>query len=215
MIKLYNYFRSSTSYRVRIALHLKGLAFEYIPVHLLRGGGEQHLPEFLQRNPQELVPTLEEGSTVISQSLAIMLYLEQRYPNPPLLPTDAVLRAYVHQIALMVACEMHPLCNLRVLNYLSQELSANDSSKKEWIHQWTNMGLSALETLLKNASWHGRFCVGDTPTLADCCLVPQLANARRFGIDVNVYPTLLAVEDHCLQLEAFQRAQPNCQIDAE
>lgn len=215
MLKLYNYFRSSTSYRVRIALHLKKLPFEYIPVHLLRHGGEQHSESFRQHNPQELVPTLQDGDVFISQSLAIMEYLEERYPFPALLPSDSILRAHTRQLMLMVACEMHPLCNLRVLQYVSTTLDQTDKARLTWIHHWTQLGLQALEEILIAAPWRGSFCIGDQPTLADCCLIPQLANARRFNLDLNPFPTLLAIEKTCDQLAEFRLARPDCQVDAE
>lgn len=218
MLKLYNYFRSSTSYRVRIVLHLKSLPFEYIPVHLLRNGGEQHSAAFHQRNPQELVPTLQDGDVLISQSLAIMEYLEECYPMPALLPEDAGLRAHIRQLMLMMACEMHPLCNLRVLQYLSTEVVQEahaDAESSAWIQHWTQKGLQALEEILARSTWRGAFCVGDQATLADCCLVPQLAHARRFKVDLTSFPTLLEIEKACHQLAGFRLAAPECQIDTE
>lgn len=218
MLKLYNYFRSSTSYRVRIVLHLKGLPFEYIPVHLLRNGGEQHSVSFHQRNPQELVPTLQDGDVLLSQSLAIMEYLEECYPIPALLPEDAGLRAHIRQLMLMMACEMHPLCNLRVLQYLSTEVvqeAQADEVSSAWIQHWTKMGLQALEEILSRSTWRGAFCVGDQVTLADCCLIPQLAHARRFKVDLTSFPTLLEIEKACHQLAGFRLAAPESQIDAE
>lgn len=218
MLKLYNYFRSSTSYRVRIVLHLKGLPFEYIPVHLLRNGGEQHSVSFHQRNPQELVPTLQDGDVLISQSLAIMEYLEECYPMPALLPEDAGLRAHIRQLMLMMACEMHPLCNLRVLQYLSTEVvqeAQADEVSSAWMQHWTKMGLQALEEILLRSTWRGAFCVGDQVTLADCCLIPQLAHARRFRVDLTSFPTLLEIEKACHQLAGFRLAAPESQIDAE
>ena len=218
MLKLYNYFRSSTSYRVRIALHLKGLTFEYVPVHLLRNGGEQHSASFHQRNPQELVPTLQDGDVFISQSLAIMEYLEECYPTPALLPEGAQLRAHVRQLMLMMACEMHPLCNLRVLQYLSANVvqeNQTDAVNLAWISHWTQMGLQALEEILSRSLWRGAFCVGDHATLADCCLIPQLANARRFKVELAPFPTLLAIEKTCHELVGFRLAAPSVQMDAE
>ncbi|MCC7006763.1 MAG: maleylacetoacetate isomerase [Ottowia sp.] len=214
MIKLYGYFRSSTSYRVRIALHLKKIAFEPIPIHLLRSGGEQHHLDFLRINPQALVPVLEDNGVVISQSLAIIEYLDERYPDYPLLPTDPALRARVRQLALMIACEMHPLCNLRVQNYLSSTLALSDQTRNDWSQHWIRSGLSALEANVVDAK-PSQFCVTDQVTLADCCLIPQLANARRFHVDVTPFPKLLAIEQRCLTLPAFQQAHPDMQIDAE
>lgn len=213
MMKLYNYFRSSASYRVRIALYLKGTPFEYIPVHLIEDGGAQHTAVFRQRNPQSLVPVLEDGSVVLSQSLVILEYLEERYPSPSLLPKDAVLRAHARQIALSIACEMQPLCNLRVLQYLSSPLALSDLAKESWLQHWLMLGLQALEALMVRADWRGKFCVGDEPSLADCCLIPQLFTARRFNFDLAAFPTLLQIEQHCQALEAFQLAHPERQPD--
>ena len=213
MIKLYNYFRSSASYRVRIALYLKGIPFEYIPVHLVEDGGKQYTAAFRQRNPQSLVPVLEDGSVVLSQSLVILEYLEERYPSPSLLPKDAVLRARARQIALTIACEMQPLCNLRVLQYLSAPLALPDSAKEDWSQHWLMLGFQALEALMARADWRGKFCVGDEPSLADCCLIPQLFTARRFNFDLAAFPTLLQIEQHCQALEAFQLAHPHRQPD--
>lgn len=218
MLKLYNYFRSSTSYRVRIVLHLKGLPFEYVPVHLLRHGGEQHQASFHQHNPQELVPTLQDGDVLISQSLAIMEYLEERYPTPALLPEAAQLRAHIRQLMLMMACEIHPLCNLRVLQYLATKVVSDkqtDVVTSAWIHHWSSLGLQALEELLSRSLWRGTFCVGDQVTLADCCLIPQLAHARRFKVELAAFPTLLEIEQACHQLAGFRLAAPEVQIDTE
>ena len=213
MMKLHNYFRSSASYRVRIALYLKGIPFEYIPVHLIEDGGAQHTTVFRQRNPQSLVPVLEDGAVVLSQSLVILEYLEERYPNPSLLPKDSALRAHARQIALSIACEMQPLCNLRVLQYLSTPLALPDAAKEGWSQHWLTLGLQALEAWMVRADWRGKFCVGNEPGLADCCLIPQLFTARRFNIDLTAFPTLLEIEQHCQALEAFQLAHPSCQPD--
>ncbi|TKC87923.1 maleylacetoacetate isomerase [Trinickia terrae] len=214
-MRLFNYFRSSSSYRVRIACNLKGLAYEYLPVHLNRNGGEQFGDRFTTLNPQQLVPLLEDGDTRIAQSLAMLEYLDERYPDVPLLPRDPAARAQVRQTALYIACEMHPLNNLRVLKFLTGELGLSDAQKQRWIVHWLETGLTALDTQLRDAPGRGAFCFGDTPTLADCCLVPQLFNARRFGVDVSAYPTLHAVDQVCEQIEAFRRAHPSCQPDAE
>jgi maleylpyruvate isomerase len=214
-MRLYNFFRSSASYRVRIAFRLKGLDYEYRAVHLSRGGGEQRAPAFREVNPQSLVPALEDGPLRLTQSLAIIEYLEELYPQPPLLPRSSSERARVRALALSIACEIHPLNNLRVLNYLTQELGASPEAKTQWYRHWVALGLEALEAELARSPFAGRFCHGDTPGLADCCLVPQLFNARRFDCDLKSYPTLLAIEESCLALEAFRDAAPERQPDAE
>lgn len=212
---LHNYFRSSSAYRVRIALHLKGLPFTYAAVHLGRDGGEQFLPAFSARNPQQLVPVLSDGGVDISQSLAIIEYLDEMYPAPPLLPAAPRGRARVRQLALSMACDIHPLNNLRVLKYLAGPLGAGESAKAAWISHWHHTGLTALETELARDPGRGRFCVGDAPTMADCCLVPQLFAARRFGLDLSPFPTLLAIDAACQQLPAFELAHPGRQPDSE
>jgi maleylacetoacetate isomerase len=213
---LHSYFRSSAAYRVRIALAWKGLAPEVVPVHLTRGGGEQHSPEHLARNPQGLVPVLElDDGTFLPQSLAIVEYLEETHPEPPLLPRRAVERARVRSLALHVACEIHPLNNLRVLAYLTGTLGITQEQRLAWYRHWVETGLDALESRLARESATGRFCHGDAPTLADVCLVPQIYNARRFGSDPARWPTAARVEAACLELEAFDRARPEVQRDAE
>lgn len=214
-MKLYNYFRSSASYRVRIALNLKGLGYDYLPVHLRRNGGEQLAPAFRARNPHALVPVLETGSHQLTQSLAIIEYLDETHPDPPLLPGAALDRARVRALALDVACEIHPLNNLRVLAYLERELGTSGEAKAAWYRHWVALGLGALETQLAGNSQTGQFCHGDRPTLADCCLVPQLYNARRFNCDLTSYPTLRAIELNCNALPAFRDAAPENQPDAE
>jgi maleylacetoacetate isomerase/maleylpyruvate isomerase len=212
---LYTFFRSSAAYRVRIALNLKGLAYEALPVHLSRGGGEQHAPAYRKLNPQSLVPVLQDGERALAQSLAIMEYLEEVYPLPPLLPENPAARARVRSLALAIACEIHPLNNTRVLSYLSGPMGLGDEAKRTWYHHWIALGLGALEARLAAERETGSFCHGDAPGLADCCLVPQLANARRFKCDVSPYPTLLRIEKNCQALDAFQRAAPDLQPDAE
>ena len=214
-MKLYSYFRSSASYRVRIALNLKGLAYETVPVHLTRGGGQQLAPGFRKLNPQALVPVLEDGERVLTQSLAIIEYLDEVHPQTPLLPQDPAARARVRALALAVACDLHPLNNLRVLNYLSGPMGLGDDAKRTWYHHWIAEGLGALEASLASDRETDKFCHGDAPGLADCCLVPQLANAYRLKCDVSPYPTLLKIEKHCQALEAFRRAAPDRQPDAE
>jgi len=214
-VKLYGFFRSSASYRVRIALNLKGLSYEQASVHLSRGGGEQFAAAFRQLNAQALVPVLQDGERVLAQSLAIMEYLEEVHPQPPLLPKNPAARACVRALALAIACEIHPLNNLKVLNYLTGPMGLSNDTRNTWYHHWIAEGLQALEARLAAERETGRFCHGDTPGLADCCLVPQLANARRFKCDVALYPTLLKIEANCQALEAFQRAAPDKQPDAE
>lgn len=212
---LYGYFRSSASYRVRIALHLKGLPYETIPVHLLKQGGQQFTPEFSAINPQSQVPILDDGGDRLGQSLAILEYLEESYPTPALLPATPLQRAHVREVAQVIACDIHPLNNLRVLRMLKHQLHITDEAKQAWIHHWINLGFAALETRLRNDPQRGAFCHGDQPTLADCCLIPQIFNARRFEVDMTPYPTLNAIDAACNALEAFQLAQPSAQPDAE
>ena len=217
-LTLYTYFRSSASFRVRIALNLKGLAYESVPVHLLNHGGEQHAAPYAALNPAQLVPALVDGAhagLVLGQSLAIMEYLDEAYPGTPaLLPTTAPERARVRALAQTVACEIHPLNNLRVVQYLERELQVDEAARATWNRHWMTLGFTALEALLTNSPHTGVFCHGDTPTLADCCLVPQLTNARRFATPLEAFPTLLRVEAACLALDAFQRALPAVQPDA-
>lgn len=214
-MKLYNFFRSSASYRVRIALNLKGLRYEYQSIHLRRGGGEQYTSEYKAINPQSLVPSLEENGRVLTQSLAILEYLEERYPHPPLLPRDPADRATVRAMALAVACETHPLQNTRVLNYLKNTLHHSEEETQAWCRHWVEVGLAALEQLVVAVPEHSNFCFGDTPTIADLCLVPQLYNARRFGCDLSLFPTLVEIDETCRVLPAFANAAPEKQPDAE
>ena len=214
-MRLLNYFRSSASYRVRIACNLKGLPYEYVPIHLNRNGGEQFGPEFSELNPQQLVPLLQDGGALVAQSMAILEYLEERYPDAPLLPSDILARAQVRQIAQYIACDVHPLNNLRVLKFLTSGLQLNEDQKTRWVVHWLETGLSALESQLKQSSTRGAFCFGDTPTFADCCLIPQLFNAKRFGVDIKRFATLSAIEKNCQEMEAFRLAQPGLQPDAE
>ena len=213
-MKLYTFFRSSASYRVRIALNLKGLAYEQIPIHLRRRGGEQFAASYKTINPQALVPALEDNGRIVTQSLAIIEYLEERYPKPPLLPADPADRALVRSMALVVACEIHPIQNLRVLVHLKNHLQQSEDDLNRWARHWIDLGLTALEQMTATPK-HGKFCFDDTPTLADICLVPQLVNARRFGCDLSAYPTLLQIEKACIALPAFVNAAPEKQPDAE
>ena len=212
-MKLYSYFRSSAAYRVRIALALKGLAYDYIPIHLLKG--EQRADAYREVNPQALVPTLVDERGTWTQSLAIIEYLDEKHPNPPLLPATAEERARVRAIALAIACEIHPLDNTRVLQYLMQTLGLGEETKNEWYRHWIELGFTALEARLAGDAATGTFCHGDTPTLADICLVPQLANARRVTMALDKYPTLLRIEAACHALPAFAAAAPARQPDAQ
>ena len=212
---LYTYFRSSAAYRVRIALNLKGLTATQIPVHLVRDGGEHLKPEYKAINPQGLVPVFGEDGMRVSQSLAILEYLEEKYPATPLLPSALADRAYVRQLGLVIACEIHPINNLRVLKYLTGTLGVADAAKSDWIKHWIAQGFEALEAEITAAGKAGGFCFGDTPTLADCCLVPQVFNARRFEVDLSPYPTLVAIDKRCAALPAFQQAHPSAQADAQ
>jgi maleylpyruvate isomerase len=213
-MKLYTYFRSSAAYRVRIALGLKGLVPEMIPVHLLRSGGEQHTSEYLAINRQGLVPALDDNGTLVTQTMAICEYLEERYPDRPLLPAGAISRSRVRAIALSIACEIHPLNNLRVLSYLTTTLGITEAQKLAWYHHWIQIGFTAMEAQLASESATGQYCHGDTPTLADVFLVPQMANARRFDVDLSEFPTLLRIDAACRELPAFIAAAPQNQADA-
>ncbi len=213
-MKLYDYFRSSAAYRVRIALNVKGLAPERAFVHLRRNA--QREDDYLALNPQGLVPALlTDGGAVLAQSLAIIEYLEETHPSPPLLPGDAAARARVRGIALQIACDIHPLDNLRVLRYLLHTVGVTEEQKDAWYKYWIDVGLEALEIQLSRDAATGRFCHGDAPTLADVCLVPQLANARRVAMDLSPYPTLVRIEAACRALPAFAAAEPSRQPDAE
>lgn len=214
-MKLYTFFRSSASYRVRIALNLKGLAYEQAPIHLRRGGGEQFSAAYKRINPQALVPALEDNGRVFTQSLAIIEYLEEKYPNPPLLPAAAADRALVRSMAMVIACEVHPIQNLRVLTLVKREYQQTDEQVNQWARHWIDLGLSALEQMILAQPNRGKFCFGDTPTLADICLVPQLGNARRYGCDLAQYPTIVSIEKNCVTIPAFANAAPEKQPDAE
>ena len=217
---LYTYFRSSAAYRVRIALGLKGLEPEKHFVHLAKGGGQQHSPEYRALNPQGRVPflidRLSDGSDVkLSQSLAIIEYLDETHPQPPLLPKDAAGRARVRQIALAIAADIQPLQNLAVTQRLEREMGVDQAGRDAWVRHWIDLGLSALETTLARDGATGRYCHGDAPTLADCCLVPQMFAARRFGAAIDRWPTLLRIDAECAKLPAFAAAAPAAQPDAE
>jgi maleylacetoacetate isomerase/maleylpyruvate isomerase len=211
LMKLYNYFRSSASFRVRIALALKGLDYDYASVHLVKGGGQQFAAEFKAMNPAALVPVLDDDGTVLTQSLAIIEYLDETRPQPPLLPADAAGRARTRAIA----CEIHPLNNLRVLGYLSKTLGVSEEEKSAWYRHWVETGLATVEAMLAGDPRTGSCCHGDMPTLADICLVPQIFNAQRFNARLDHVPTVMRIHEHCLTLPAFARSVPALQPDAE
>lgn len=212
-MRLYTYFRSGTSHRVRIALNLKGLPHEQVAVHLVKG--EQRHEDYLALNPQGLLPLLEDGPVRISQSLAIIEYLEGTHPEPPLLPADPVGQARVRSLALVCACEMHPLNNLRVLRYLKEPLGLDPEGRDAWCRYWMEQGFAALEARLAKEPETGRFCHGDRPSLADVCLVPQVVSSARWGTDLAPYPTVRRIHEACMALEPFVRAMPGNQPDAE
>jgi len=214
-LRLYTYWRSSAAFRVRIALNLKGLAYESVPKHLLREGGEQRMADYLALNPQGLVPGLEHDGAFIAQSLAICEYLEEIQPEPPLLPGRAQDRALVRSMALAVACDIHPLNNLRVLQYLRSEFGQGEDAVNRWIRHWIGQGFVALEGWIGRHSVDGRHCYGAGVTLADVFLVPQVFNARRFALDLAPFPRLAAVSAHLEGLPAFAAARPEVQPDAE
>jgi maleylacetoacetate isomerase/maleylpyruvate isomerase len=212
-VKLYTYFRSSAAFRVRIALNLKGLAYQPVFVHLARG--EHRKPDYSSVNAQALLPTLElDDGTRLSQSLAIMEYLEEQHPRPPLLPGDALDKARVRALADLVACEIHPLNNLRVLQHLKRALGQNEDQVNAWYRHWIADGLAKFEAELARGK-NSKFCYGDAPTIADCCLVPQIFNAKRYNCELGAYPTTVRVFEQCMKLDAFDRAQPSKQPDAE
>ena len=211
-MKLYTYFRSSAAFRVRIALNLKGLDYQPTFVHLAKG--EHRKPEYAAVNPQGLLPALEVDGARLAQSIAIMEYLEEAHPQPPLLPKHPLERARVRSLSLIVACEIHPLNNPRVLNYVKNTLGHGQEEVDAWYRHWIADGLAKLEAELGRPGT-GRHCHDDAPSMADCCLVPQIFNAQRFACDLKPYPTVMRVFDACMQLDAFVRAQPDKQPDAE
>ena len=212
-MKLYNYYRSSAAYRVRIALNLKGISWQHVGVHLLKA---QHRSEdYLKLNPAGLVPSLvADDGAVLTQSLAIMEYVDERMPNvAPLLPKGALDRAHVRALALLLTCDVHPLNNVRVLNYLTNELGVTTDQKNAWIAHWMTLGLDAFEKLLEQSGSSGHFCFDSMPTLADCVLVPQVFSARRFNVDLSQFPRIVAIDALCNTLPAFIRANPKNQPD--
>jgi maleylpyruvate isomerase len=212
-MKLYSYFRSSAAYRVRIALALKGLDYEYVSVQIAKG--RQFEAAFAELNAQNLVPVLEDAHKLLYQSLAIIQYLDETYPEPRILPTDRFERNRVRSLALIVACEIHPLNNLRVLKYLTDVLKVTEEQKNAWYHHWVTTGFTALEHRLATEPQTGRFCHGDKPGFADISLVPQVANARRFKVDLAPFPTIVRIDAACNEIEAFRKAAPGVQPDAE
>lgn len=212
-MKLYSYFRSSAAYRVRIALNVKQLKYEYIAKHLTRN--EQRGADYLEINPQGFVPALEHEGKLITQSVAIIEYLDEVFPSPPLLPKEPASRAAVRAMALLIACDIHPLNNLRVLNYLKGPLSQGGDAIGDWYKHWIAEGFGALEALIAKQSTSGRYCFGDEATLADVLLVPQVANSRRYKMDLSSYPTLQKITAHLESLPAFVAARPEAQPDAE
>ena len=213
-MKLYTFFRGSSPFRVRIALNLKGLAYEPAFVHLAKG--EQRMPPYGAINPQSLVPALVlDDGHVLTQSLAIIEYLDETFPQPRLIPEDALGRARVRALSLIVACEIHPLNNARTLAHLRKAMNQTDEQVNAWYRHWVADGLAKVEASLAHFPGSGRFCHGDAPTMADCCLIPQVFNAKRFDCDTQPYPTVMRIFDECMKLEAFDRAQPAKQPDAE
>ncbi|MSQ63949.1 MAG: maleylacetoacetate isomerase [Betaproteobacteria bacterium] len=211
-MKLHTYFRSSAAFRVRIALNLKGLAYVPAFVHLPRG--EHRAPTYGAINPQALVPTLDDGGRLLTQSLAIIEYLDETHPKPRLLPGDALSRARVRSLAMLIACEIHPVNNLRILQHLKRALGQNDEQVNAWYRHWIADGFQKLEAELSRGAT-GDYCHGDAPTIADCCLVPQVFNAQRYQCDTSPFPTVMRVFGECMKLDAFDRAQPSKQPDAE
>jgi maleylacetoacetate isomerase len=212
-MKLYTFFRSSAAFRVRIALNLKGLQYDSLPKHFARN--EHRTPEYLALNPQGLIPALAVDGAVLSQSVAIIEYLNDRHPTPPLLPADPLDRAHVRSMTLAIACDIHPLNNLRVLNYLRNELAQDDDGVGIWYRHWVSEGFRGLELQARELSAAGRYCFGDAVSLADVLLVPQMYNARRFKTDLSPFPTLLAITTHLESLPGFAAARPEVQPDAQ
>ncbi|MDO9404827.1 MAG: maleylacetoacetate isomerase [Polaromonas sp.] len=214
-MELFTYFRSSASWRVRIAMNLKGLSPQQQFIHLTKNGGMQNAGDFAALNPEHLVPVLRDGDETLTQSLAILEYLEERHPEPALLPAAAGDRAWVRALSLQIACDIHPLNNLRVLQYIERTLGLPADAKQAWITHWVTAGFTALEAHLSRSARTGLCCFGDTPTMADCCLAPQVFNARRFQVNLDAYPTIVRIDAHLAQLDAFRAAVPASQPDAE
>lgn len=215
MIEFFGYFRSSAAYRCRIAFNLKGIDYDFKSIHLRRGGGEQKSASYRALNPQALVPTLKVGDLKLGQSLAIIEWLDETYPEPYLLPRDIDLRARVRAFSQIIACDIHPLQNLRVLQHIEAEYGVDQSGKNEWCARWIGDGLTACEALIAEQPTNAKFCFGDEPGLADICLVPQVFSAHRFQVDVSKMPNLIRIYEACQSLPAFLDAAPNQQPDAE
>jgi len=213
-LDLYSYFRSSAAYRVRIALNLKDLPVNIIPIHLIKDGGQQLSPAYRSLNPDGLIPALVDNGAVVHQSLAIIEYLEEIHPTPALLPATPLDRAYVRALALQIACDVHPLNNMRVLKYLKR-LNIDDEARDTWYRHWIELGFAAMEIRLANDARTGDFAFGNTPTIADICIVPQVFNAKRFSVDMEPFPIISRISDNALQLAAFTNAAPAAQPDAE
>jgi len=215
MIKLYGYWRSTAAYRVRLALNIKQISYSQESVHLVKDGGEQHQPDYRSLNPQGLVPTLVDDGVTIGQSLAILEYLEEKYTQRPLLPSAPAERALVRQLCQVIACDLHPLNNLRVLKYLSNDLKVSDDEKTKWYHHWLDLGFKAFDSLLEKQDSGDSYCFGGELSLADVCLIPQIYNANRFGFSMDAYPRLNQINQNCLKLTRFRDAMPENQPDAE
>ena len=213
-LRLHSYWRSSAAYRVRIGLKLKGLEYEIAPVHLVRDGGDQHRAGYDEVNPSRAVPVLAHGGHTLRQSLAILEYLDEVWPQPALLPAAPHERQRARALAQLVACDIHPLNNLRVMQYLERDWSVPQPEREAWIAHWMMQGFAAFETLLAREGGGAAFCVGDAPGFADCCLIPQVYNARRYGVDLAPYPNIVRIDAACLALPAFDAARPERQPDA-
>jgi len=213
-LTLYSYFRSSAAYRVRIVLGLKDLDYDQVAIHLVRNGGEHHAPSYLAINPQGLVPSLKHDEAILTQSTAICEYIDKVWPDPALLPRAPLQRAYVRSLMAAIACDIHPINNLRVLRYLTDTIGVSEEQKLAWYRHWVLDGFAALESLITSHGYAGRYCCGDTVGLADAYLVPQIYNARRFNIDLAAFPRLTAIDLACGELTAFQAAHPDRQPDS-
>lgn len=208
-MKLYDYYRSTACFRVRILLNLKNISYEKLPIHLVNNGGEQHLDNYRSVNPQELVPTLVDGNFHLSQSLAIIEYLDELYPSPSIFPKSLQEKTRAREIAYIIACDMHPLNNLRVLKYQREYYHASDEDIQKWYHTWLDKGFHALEIKLEQIDRLKDVCVGDTISIADLCLIPQIYNAHRFNFSLEKYPIMSKINQYCMSLEAFKKAYPN------
>ncbi len=213
MYLLHDYFRSSAAYRVRIALNYKQLPYQLHQIHLVKNGGEQHSQEYKKLNPQGRVPTLQQGDLTLTQSLAILEYLEETHPEPAILPTEPLKRAKARSLAYIIACDVHPLNNLAVLQYLKKELAVSDQAKQDWYAHWIIEGFNAIEAELKHCA--GQYCVGDQISIADICLAPQMYNARRFQVDLSGFPKICSIYDQCMKHDAFVQADPDVQPGAK